>query len=364
MYKVNIGPLSKTEVSIKNIKKRQTLGWQISKYKFPKMWAKTKGAGIKVAVLDTAVDLRHPDLKIAGGYDFVNNRDINYYKTHHPKESHGTHVAGIIGARNNKFGIVGVAPECELYSCAVLGDDGSGDCNDIIKAINWCIKERIDVINMSLGGGADFKQYYKAIRRAYDANIPIVCAGGNSNWETGYLDFPGTYNETIAVASINSKMKRSVFSSIGSNIDIAAPGSDILSCTPKNTYSIFSGTSMATPFVAGLIALIIAKHRTTGSKSPVITVEDVREHLTKTAIDVDFKGQDSYTGHGLINPLLSMNYDGTVTVKYSDLINGNLKLRCDRKVPRKSVGKSVIPKGKIVNTKFNKSMIERAIVGK
>jgi len=123
------------------------------------------------------------------------------------------------------------------------------------------------------------------------------------------LSFPGIYNETIGVASLSSNMERSWFSSIGANIDLAAPGHLILSTTPKNTYTTLSGTSMATPFVTGLVALLIAKHRTSGGNTPINNVEDVRNHLIKTAGDIDYQGQDSYTGHGIVSPLASLNYD-------------------------------------------------------
>ena len=307
MKNLNIGHLEqKDHVNLETLADSQKLGWQINSYKFPEIWKETKGENVKVAVLDTAVDINHPDLNIKGGYDFVNDNELS---TSIPAHGHGTHVCGIIGASDNDKGIIGVAPDCELYSCVVLGDDGSGSYSWIMNALDWCIENKMDVINMSLGGGGDFEEFYDKVRKVYDVNIPIVAAAGNSNWETGYLDFPATYNETIAVASINKYMERSSFSSIGSNIDIAAPGSDILSTTPDNSYSIYSGTSMATPFVTGLIALMIAKHRTQESNTPINNVEDVRKHLIKTAKDTDFEGQDSYTGYGLINPFGIINYE-------------------------------------------------------
>lgn len=303
---LKIGQLTTQTVDIKAVSKAQTLGWQISSFNFPAIWAESKGKGIKVAVIDTAVDLSHPDIKIEGGWDFVKNAPLS--KTV-PKQGHGTHVCGIIGAKDNTIGIVGVAPECSLYSLVVLDDTGSGSYANIIKALDWCIVNKMDVINMSLGGGGDTPEFYSAIRRVYDAKIPMICAGGNGNWETGYLDFPGTYDETIAVAAVNENFTRATFSSIGPNIDVAAPGVNILSCTPNNTYSIYSGTSMATPFVTGLVAIMLAKHRLSGGSTPINNVEDVRQHLIKVCKDVDYIGRDSFTGYGIINPVGSVDFE-------------------------------------------------------
>jgi len=368
---VSFGNVTKQVIDIKAVQESQTLGWQINKYKFPEIWSQTQGEGVKVAVVDTAVDLRHPDIDIKGGRDFVNNRTINYYKKAYPVEGHGTHVSGIISARDNDAGMVGVAPLCEVYNCSVLDDYGSGTYEDIIKAIDWCIKNEMDVINMSLGGGGDFKEFYDAIRRAYDANIPIVCAAGNSSWDTGYLDFPATYNETIAVASINKNMNRSSFSSIGSNIDVAAPGSNILSCTPKNNYEVYSGTSMAAPFVTGLIALMIAKHRATGGNTPVNTVEEIRQHIIKTTTDVDNIGQDNYTGYGLINPANAIGYETEENqadyINFKQLTDGSLKVMFDNNIRfkpnRKRKMKKTITAG-VHNVQFRPRVVKKSVITK
>jgi subtilisin family serine protease len=210
--------------------------------------------------------------------------------------------------------MVGVAPECDIYVCRVLDENGSGSFSDIMDALDWCVANGMDVINMSLGSGVDFQGFYTKIRTVYDAKIPIVCAAGNSAWETGYLSFPAVYNETIAIASLNQTLTKSSFSSVGGNIDVAAPGENILSCSPGNTYRLLSGTSMATPFVTGLVALIISKHRTLGGSTPINGPEDIREHLNKTATDLDFSGRDNYTGYGIINPLSSLNYEVSSTI--------------------------------------------------
>jgi len=353
---IGLGILSEKKVNIKRIRKNQTLGWHISKYNFPPIWTQGQGRGIKVAVVDTAIDPRHPDIDVKGGYDFAYNRSINHYKRNYPVQGHGTHVAGIISAKNNSIGVVGVAPKAEIYSVVVLNDSGSGTFRNLIRGIDWCIKNNMDVINMSLGAVGDNVSLYRVIRKAYDAGISLVCAGGNSGW-AGHLDFPATYNETIAVASIARNMKRSYFSSIGANIDVAAPGSDIVSCTPRNTYSSYSGTSMAAPFVTGLIALMLEKHRNQGGSTPINNVEDVRDHLIKTTTDVDYSGSDSYTGYGLVNPKQSINYEKETStdVKLSDLMAGKVNIKMDVNLNR------FIRKGMTRKATFKKRWVRNAI---
>lgn len=305
--KLRIGTLqSKPAANIGISATSQTLGWHIRQLNIPTLWSETKGKGVKVAVIDTAVDSTHPDLKIEGGFDFIRNAPLSNAI---PQIGHGTHVCGIIGAKDNSFGTVGIAPECSLYSLVVLSEQGDGDYPTIIKALDWCIANKMDVINMSMGGGSDTPEFYAAIRRVYDAKIPIICAGGNEAWDTGYIDFPGTYDETISVAAIGPDFTRASFSSIGPNLDVAAPGVDILSTIPQNSYALYSGTSMAAPFVTGLVALIIAKHRLSGGSTPLNNVEDVRDHLIKVAKDVDYKGRDSFLGYGLINPNASLDFE-------------------------------------------------------
>lgn len=284
----------------------QSLGWQIQNYNFPDIWMNTQGEDVKVAIIDTGIDPLHEDLQVEAALDFVGSANGDLLDPETTLEPHGTHVAGIVGARNNEKGVVGVAPKCKLYSCRVFPIGSGASLNDIIKALQWCIDNKMDVVNMSLGALGTTDGFYQVIRAAYDVGLPIVCAAGNDGWSIQYLQYPANFDETISVAAFNSSMTRASFSSIGANIDIAAPGEGIHSTIPDNGYAIMSGTSMAAPFVTGLVALIISKHRKLGGKTPVNNVEDIRNHLTKIAFDVDFEGQDLYLGHGLINPVSSL----------------------------------------------------------
>lgn len=241
----------------------QEAGWQISKFNFPDIWRETKGEGIKVAVIDTGVTESHPDIEfektlnfvgISGTswWDSINNKvivpDVDY-STYIPAHSHATHVSGIIGAKDNTEGMVGVAPECKIYSLRALDDSGSGSYSDLSIALLWCLyNEDIDIINMSLGGFYSNESFWQTIKLLYDNNKIIVASAGNEYYEAdyrGYISFPGQYDETISVAAIDEFFDKAYFSSAGPNINVAAPGVNILSTVLNNSYGIMSGTCLS-----------------------------------------------------------------------------------------------------------------------
>ncbi len=300
----------------------QTLGYQISKHNIPEVWKKTQGEGVKVAILDTGCQAKHADLRgsvkfglnISGFAEYKKWDDL-YRRTgnadhkrkrdraksdYMDRDGHGTHVSGILSANNNALGIVGVAPEAQIYVYKVLGDDGYGSYEDVALGIHKALSKGVDVISMSLGGDDNHSGVYKAIQAAYVAHVPVVCAAGNEG-NRAVLGYPAQYAETISIGALDMENIRAVFSNMGQNLDFMAPGVDILSTVPSNRYAVYSGTSMSTPWAAGVIALMIAKHRKYGGRTPVRTVEDVREHLSKTAVDLDAAGKDKKTGYGLID---------------------------------------------------------------
>ena len=226
----------------------------------PKIWKKTKGKGITVAILDTGCDLTHPDLKdqIIGGRNFTNddNGDPDVYKDYN---GHGTHVAGTIAAIQNNNGVVGVAPEAKLLIIKVLDKKGSGQYEWIINGINYAIEQKADIISMSLGGPVDVPELHEAIQTAVQHNILVVCAAGNEgdgNDSTDEFAYPGSYNEVISVGAVDLNRNSSRFSNSNNEVDLVAPGEKILSTYLNGTYATLSGTSMATPHVSGAMALI------------------------------------------------------------------------------------------------------------
>lgn len=272
----------------------QVIDWGLKDRKVPEQWKVTKGEGVKVAVLDTAGPATtHKDLHIYGGANFTTSGDGDV-------AGHGTHVMGIIAAMNNAYGVVGVAPKAQVYAVKVLGDNGSGYYEWIAAGIDWAVENEMDIISMSLGSNHDSPVLHAAVKRAYAKNITIVCAAGN---DAKHVDYPGKYQEVIAVGSSNKYGDISDYSSPGPEVDITAPGERVYSTYLDNSYAILSGTSMATPFITGVLALMISKHRNSEhNNTPIDTPDQIREHLLRTADDKGEVGRDNYFGYGIVNP--------------------------------------------------------------
>lgn len=272
----------------------EVVDWGAQVLGAPQVWQQTKGKGVKIAVLDTGIDTNHPDLKpnIHGGINFTNGNLADF----EDRQGHGTHCAGVIAGVDNEFGVIGVAPEASIYAVKVLGDDGYGSLNTIIKGIRWAIEQRVDVISLSLGIAQRPPQvFHNIIKEAYRRGIVVVAAAGNENDDVCY---PAVYPESIAVGAINQVLSKAQFSNHGNELDISAPGVDIYSTFLNGTYAKMSGTSMATPLVAGAIALWIANKRLNNER---YTVQDVHYALAKSARDIGTKGYDPQTGHGLLD---------------------------------------------------------------
>ncbi|MFB5265259.1 S8 family peptidase [Paenibacillus enshidis] len=226
----------------------------------PEVWDKTKGKGIKIAILDTGCEITHPDLqgRIVGGKNFTHD-DGGDSANYTDYNGHGTHVAGTIAAVQNGSGVVGVAPEAELLIVKVLDKDGSGAYEWIIDGIYYAIEQQADIISMSLGGPEDVEELHTAIKKAVESNILVVCAAGNEGDgrdATDEFGYPGAYNEVISVGAVNFDRESSVFSNSNNEVDLVAPGEKILSTFLDGEYAALSGTSMATPHVSGALALI------------------------------------------------------------------------------------------------------------
>lgn len=226
----------------------------------PKLWEKSKGKGITIAVLDTGCDVNHPDLKdrIIGGRNFTRDDDGNP-DLFNDYNGHGTHVSGTMAATLNGTGVAGVAPEANLLIVKVLDKDGSGQYSWIINGIHYAIEKKADIISMSLGGPENEKELHQSILNAINQGILVVCAAGNEgdgSYSSDEFAYPGSYNEVISVGAVNFQRQTSEFSNSNNEVDLVAPGEQILSTYLNGQYAILSGTSMATPHVAGALALI------------------------------------------------------------------------------------------------------------
>jgi subtilisin len=282
----------------------ETIDWGLAAYGVPEQWKATRGQNIRVAVLDTGVDERHPDLAdaIDDARDFTASR-------HGPgdRQGHGTHVAGTIAARANELGVIGVAPLCRLLVGKVLGDYGSGTSDSVAAGIDWATDAGADILSMSLGSPEPAAEIHSAIRRAVAKGKFVICAAGNDGRDQS-VHYPARWDETVAVGAVDRNGLVARFSSRGPQVDICAPGADVLSTFPAGRYAKLSGTSMAAPFAAGVVALMLAKHRAHGGATPVSSHSQLLEHLARTARDAGPVGHDPAYGFGLIDPALVLEW--------------------------------------------------------
>jgi len=277
----------------------QVLPWGVDRIDAEFAWSAATGKGVKVAVLDTGIDVDHPDLAVAGGVRIITGKPSKY-DDDDTLYGHGTHCAGIIGALDNEIGVVGVAPDALLYAVKVLNSQGSGRWSDVIAGLDWCVNNstygRMDVASMSLGGG-DVQAVEDACIAAHNAGIVLVAAAGNSDpWDPEPpVLFPATYDCVIAVAGTNDVDGQPENWSRGPEVDLAAPGVDILSTLPGGTYGYLSGTSMACPHVAGVAALVLEHH-------PDFRPDDVLGVLIDTADQIGEEvWPNDYSGWGLVD---------------------------------------------------------------
>jgi subtilisin family serine protease len=251
-----------------------------------------KGAGVKVAVLDTGIDLDHPDLKVAGSVSFVQG-----VPSADDDNGHGTLVAGIIGAIDNGLGVVGVAPEAEIYAVKVLNQYGRGNLSDVVAGINWAVEHHMHVINVSIASPVEWPQSaVDALKRAYDSGIVIVAGAGNGGTENSAVESiwsPARYTTVISVGAIDKTYSRLSNSSTGAALELSAPGVDILSTDRRGGYTTISCTSASAPHVSGLAALIIA--------SGITSNVEVRQALRDMAQDLGEPGWDLEYGWGLVD---------------------------------------------------------------
>ncbi|MCZ7631752.1 MAG: S8 family serine peptidase [Microthrixaceae bacterium] len=193
------------------------------------------------------------------------------------------------------MGIRGVAPQATIIPVRVLGASGSGWSSDVAAGITWAVGAGAEVVNLSLGTTQQSQAMTNAVTYAKANGVVVVAAAGNGG-PLGAKNYPAADNRTLAVASISSNRSISTFSTSGSYVDIAAPGTSIVSSTPGGTYGYKSGTSMATPFVSGVAALLIGL-------DPSLTPDAVAARLTSTADDAGAPGVDVAFGHGIVNPV-------------------------------------------------------------
>jgi len=270
-------------------------------------WGETKGSvETVIAIIDTGVDLLHPDInnKIkSAGRDFAND---DFDAT--DDNGHGTHVAGIAAAdTNNNIGVAGVAWDCLILPVKATDEEGEGFYSWMIDGITWATDNGADVINISLGGDSSSNSLRDALKYAHDRGVVVCASAGNDGSSVLY---PAAYDAyCLAVAATDYNDTRTAWSNFGSQIDVAAPGERVLSLVPTwypekvwldpgaIPYGYGGGTSMASPHVAGLAALI-------KSLKPWLEAEEIMNVIRYSADDINsaqHKGKDEYIGYGRIN---------------------------------------------------------------
>lgn len=279
-------------------KMNEEVSWNISCISKKPYKNKYKGKNIKVAVIDSGIDT-HDDLNTKEWIDFSDK--VNGYK---PIDSsgHGTNISGIIAARQNGIGVLGIASEAELYSVKILNEDNTTNVSNVIKALEWCIDNDIDVINMSFGMNEYSSILSEVIDRAYKKGIVMIGSAGNN---TDTIQYPAAYDSVISVGSINKDLQPSSFSKNNNKVDLVAPGEDVHTLDYLGGYCTANGTSVAAAHVTGVAAAIL-------STKKAISINELKNTLISSSAILD---------------------DGSRLVSYDNAIE---KIK-NNKVPRESL---------------------------
>ena len=271
--------------------------WALDDLGAEALWPASTGSGVDVAVVDTGVNGTHRDFagRICSGVAYLGSTGVAQTgQGTNDGNGHGTHVAGIAAAgTGDGFGVAGLAPSARIIPVRVLDAAGRGTSSDVARGITWAVDHGAEVVNLSLGG-----QYSMAVDTAVayaeSHGVLVVAAAGNDG-PTGPANYPAALDEALAVASYDQGDAISWFSTHGTYVDITAPGSGILSTAKDGRWTYMSGTSMATPYVAGAAALVL-------SREPGLSPAQVRARLQGTADDTGPIGHDTTFGWGLLDP--------------------------------------------------------------
>lgn len=271
--------------------------------------ASASAGGKKVCVIDSGLDLPHEDMGTLGGtINGTNDSGTgNWYDAGGP---HGTHVAGTIAALDNSFGVRGViGSDPNLHIVKVFNESGWGYSSSLVSAIETCADNGADVVNMSLGGGGSSQTEANAMQNLYNQGVLLVAAAGNDGSaysSTDPMSYPASYNAVMSVAAVDSSKNLASFSQKNSQVEISGPGVSVLSTYPEGTggqgnYGTMSGTSMASPHVAGVAALVWSHH-------PTCSAQEIRSVLNNTAQDLGAAGRDVKFGYGLAQSKDAIDY--------------------------------------------------------
>jgi type VII secretion-associated serine protease mycosin len=293
--------------------------WSLQRVLLDELWSQSTGKGMRVAVIDTGVDVTNPQLTdavdVKSGRNFLpkNLKDDDGNPIERGKENgttdtvgHGTKVAGIIAARPAKgTGFVGLAPDATIIPIQQNDAEGNGDVGTLTDAIRYAVQAGADVINISqdttkpMPSTSDLAQ---AINQALARKIVVVASAGNDGLGGNVKEtYPASYKGVLAVAASDRNNERAAFSQSGEFVGVAAPGVDMISTVPKGGHCSDNGTSFSAPYVAGLAALIKAKHRDWTARQIVAQIEQTAERTTA--------GHDRLVGWGVVDPVRALTQD-------------------------------------------------------
>lgn len=206
----------------------QMTPWSLASIHAPSVWFLTRGEGVRVGIIDTGMDLGHPDLQAAyrGGYDFVHNDTVPEEEAEGGGFGHGTRMAGIIAASDNGFGLVGAAPGVSLYALKIFPKNGGALTSNVIRAVEWAIAQKLDVVSCSFGGDTPSRLEEEAYARARRANVLVIAAVGN---DASWVRYPAAYPSVVGVGAMDRTRRIASFSNTGAEVDFVAPGVDVVS---------------------------------------------------------------------------------------------------------------------------------------
>lgn len=259
--------------------------WGVSRIRAPEVWNRTTGYGVRIGVIDTGVDFSHPDLRQSL------QRGINLlHRTMPPYDDngHGTHITGTIAAANRMQGMIGVAPRALVYPVKAFDYSGTAFVSDIILAIDWCVRNRIQVVNMSFGMDHRSRSLESAVANAWRSGVLVVASAGNDG-KRGAVDFPARSGHAIAVGALSRRGRVASFTNRSRQIDIYAPGERIYSSWPRGQRRVMSGTSMAASHVTGAVALLLAYR-------PGLTPAEIKEILRGSTVPLRGEKAPKRTG--------------------------------------------------------------------
>ncbi|GLY11656.1 S8 family serine peptidase [Pseudobacillus badius] len=248
--------ISETDAEDIDVSKREYSSWAYRALMDGFTFKKDIDYSLKIAILDSGIDGEHPDLagRVKKEYNALDDgagvRD---------EFGHGTAVAGVIAASHNDTGIKGMNPLADIYSVKVSNDKGVSEVASLVKGIEWCMKEKVDLMNISLGLSRNSEELERAVNQAIDAGIVIVAAAGN-NYMTG-TDYPAQYPKVLSVNAVTHDYAADEAYAGYGKIDAAAPGESILTTVPGGGYKVFSGTSMAAAYTTGMVSLIMSENK-------------------------------------------------------------------------------------------------------